>query len=122
MKDNMLIPWRKIIASSVLTLLLIFILGFIDALLCSYFVITMKTAHILMFAVVFIAEFFSLFIVKAKDRNIIYTILSAVISFLMLLTLGMFMKYDFNCKYTLYIFLTLCIAAVLNSITKAIIK
>ena len=114
MKDNMLIPWRKIIASSVLTLLLIFIFGFIDALLCSYFVITMKTAHLLMFAMVFIAEFISLFIVK--------TILSAVISFLMLLTLGMFMKYDFNGEYTIYILLALCIAAVLNSITKAIIK
>ncbi len=119
MKGNVLIPWRKIIASSVMTLFLIFILGFFNALLCSSYFITITTARMLMFVVVFLAAFSSLFIVKTKDKNILYTVLSVFISFVMLIILGMFVGYDFNGKYTIWIFATLCMAAILNSIIKA---
>lgn len=114
-------PVKRVVAASVLTLIGIFFGTFILALLVNYSLISIKSASLAVFAVVFLAGFAGSFLVKASNRRILYTILSSVITFCLLNLLGLLMPYKFIGENTIYVLIILVFSAIINSVVCAII-
>lgn len=122
MQEKLYIPWKKIILASTISILLTFFIAFIIALLCSYYLITVKMGNILMFAALFIGSFIGCFFVKSPNKRIMYVVISALLTFLLLQVLGLLMPYEFSVKNTVYVFAILLISAVANGIVKAMLS
>ncbi|MBQ6933080.1 MAG: hypothetical protein IJN37_01695, partial [Clostridia bacterium] len=80
MKENMTVPWKRIIMASVASVMLIFILTFIDVILCSRFIITFSTGKLLMFAVVFVSSFIGGFFINTRGKSVLWALLSGLIT------------------------------------------
>lgn len=122
MKESAVIPWKKIVFSSIISILLIFLLCLAVAMLCSNFIISFETGKLLMFPVVFISSFTGGMFIKSKDKNILYTGLSSLLTFLMMNVLGMFTANKVNMEYTLWVLAVFLFSTVISCIIKALFK
>lgn len=122
MKENMTVPWKRIIMASVASVMLIFILTFIDVILCSRFIITFSTGKLLMFAVVFVSSFIGGFFINTRGKSVLWALLSGLITFVMLYCIGIFTQHEANNSYTLYIFIILTVSSCLSCIIRSIFR
>lgn len=122
MQEKIYISWKRIILASTISILLTFFMAFVIAVLCSCYLITVKTGNILMFAGLFIGSFIGLFCIKAPSKRILYVLASALLTFVLLQMMGMLMPHDFSAKNTVYVLAVLLLSSIANSIVSAMVR
>ena len=122
MKEKVSIPWKRMLSGAIVSILITFLLTFIVALLCNSYIISVRIAKLSMFAVAFIASFIGGFLVSTKEKNLIFTLVSSAVYFALLNVMGAFTGLRFSADNTLYVFLVVMFAAVLNSLLKAVVR
>ena len=122
MKENLCIPWKRMLSGAVVSVLVTFILTFIITLLCNSYIISIKIARMSMFAVAFLSAFVGGFMVSAREKNLMFTLVSSAVYFVILNIMGIFTGLSFSADNTLYVLIVITFAAVLNSLLKAVVR